>query len=203
MVEQPTYDIYLRFLETEGIPVYGIARTAAGIDMRELEQRFKSGEIKFFYTMSRYHNPIGTSYSAEERKVIARLAGKYDVYVLEDDYMADLGLERQFDPIFACDESSHVIYVKSFSKIIFPGLRVGAVVLPERLLKTFHAYKIYPDTSLLSQAALEVYIKNGMYDRHKHKIGSLYESRMRALKESLERYNEPGLIEVPRISSGI
>jgi DNA-binding transcriptional MocR family regulator len=203
LVEQPSYDIYLRFLETERIPVYGIARTAAGIDLSALEQWFRSGDIKFFYTMSRYHNPLGTSYSTEERKAIARLAGKYDVYVLEDDYMADLGTERKFDPIYAYDASSYVIYVKSFSKIIFPGLRVGAVVLPERLLRTFHAYKIYPDTSLLSQAALEVYIKNGMYERHKHKISSLYSSRMRALNESVERYNEAGLVEVPRIGSGI
>ncbi|MBD3920360.1 PLP-dependent aminotransferase family protein [Paenibacillus sp. PR3] len=203
LVEQPSYDIYLRFLETERIPVYGIARTAAGIDLNELEQWFRSGDIKFFYTMSRYHNPLGTSYRAAERKAIARLAGKYDVYVVEDDYMADLGTERQFDPIYAYDVSSYVIYVKSFSKIIFPGLRVGAVVLPQRLLDTFHAYKIYPDTSLLSQAALEVYIKNGMYERHKHAISSLYASRMRVLNESVERYNEAGLLEVPRIGSGI
>ncbi|MDQ0061667.1 aminotransferase-like domain-containing protein [Paenibacillus harenae] len=203
LVEQPSYDIYLRYLEAEGIPVHGIARTAAGIDLRELEQKFGSGGIKFFYTMSRYHNPLGTSYNADERKAIARLAGKYDVYVVEDDYMADLGAERQFDPIYAYDRSSHVVYLKSFSKIIFPGLRLGAIVLPERLLKTFRIYKSYPDTSLLSQAALEVYIKNGMYERHKHKICSLYASRMRALNESVERYNEAGLIEVPGVSSGI
>lgn len=202
LVEQPTYDIYVRFLETEGVPVYGIVRTAGGIDLTELERRFKSGDIKFFYTMSRYHNPLGTTFSAEEGRAIVRLARKYDVYILEDDYMADLGTERQFDPLYAYDGGSNVIYVKSFSKIIFPGLRVGAIVLPEQL-KTFHAYKIYPDTSLLSQAALEVYIKNGMYDRHKHKISSLYASRMRALQESVERYNKPGLIEVPDISSGI
>nr|WP_208420371.1 PLP-dependent aminotransferase family protein [Paenibacillus lupini] len=203
LVEQPSYDRYLRFLEREGTPVYGIARTAAGIDLQELERWFKSGKIKFFYTMSRYHNPLGTSYSVDERKAIAKLAGKYDVFILEDDYMADLGSDRQMDPIYASDGGEHVIYVKSFSKIIFPGLRVGAIVLPERLLKPFYAYKIYPDTSLLSQAALEVYIKNGMYERHKHKIGSLYASRMLALNESVERYNEPGLMEVPDIRSGI
>ena len=203
LVEQPSYDGYLRLLETEGIPVTGIARTGAGIDMSELERKFGSEDIKFFYTMSRFHNPLGTSYSAEERKAIARLAGKYDVYVLEDDYMADLGAERRFDPIYAYDTSSRVVYVKSFSKIIFPGLRLGAIVLPEPLLKTFEAFKPYPDTSLLSQAALEVYIKNGMYERHKHKIRSLYASRMKALNDSVKRYNEAGAIEVPDIRSCI
>jgi DNA-binding transcriptional MocR family regulator len=203
LVEQPSYDIYLRFLETEGVPVCGITRTATGIDLRELEEKFRSGRIKFFYTMSRYHNPLGTSYSAEERKAIAGLAGKYDVYVVEDDYMADLGAERRFDPIYAYDRTSHVVYLKSFSKIIFPGLRLGAVVLPERLLKTFHAYKRYADTSSLSQAALEVYIRNGMYERHKHKICSQYAARIRALNKAVERYNDAGLIEVSGVSSGV
>lgn len=203
LVEQPSYDLYLRFLEAEGITVRGIPRTTAGIDLGELERIFGSGEIKFFYTMSRYHNPLGTSYSTQERRAIARLADKYDVYVVEDDYMADLGTERSFDPIYAYDECSRVIYVKSFSKIIFPGLRVGAAVLPEGLLKAFQAYNSYSNTSLLSQAALEVYIKNGMYERHKHKISSLYASRLQVLMESVKQHNEAGLLEVPEITSGI
>ncbi len=172
LVEQPSYNIYMRFFEAEGIPVCGIARTAAGIDLVELEEKFRQGNIKFFYTMSRYHSPLGTSYNADERKTIARLASKYDVYVVEDDYMADLGEEPGIDPIYAYNGTSHVVYVKSFSKIIFPGLRLGAVVLPEKLLESFRRYKRYADTSQLSQAALEVYIKNGMYERHKHKIRS-------------------------------
>ncbi|MBD0379873.1 aminotransferase-like domain-containing protein [Paenibacillus sedimenti] len=203
LVEQPSYDLYLRFLEAEGIPVCTIARSAAGIDMRELEETFRSGRIKYFYTMSRNHNPLGTSFSTEERKTIARLAGKYDVYVVEDDYMADLGAERRFDPIYAYDRTSHVVYLKSFSKIIFPGLRLGAAVVPEQLLKTFQDYKRYGDTSLLSQAALEVYIKNGMYERHKHKISSQYMTRLHALNEAVKRYNDAGLIEASDVTSGV
>ncbi|MEW9701212.1 PLP-dependent aminotransferase family protein [Paenibacillus sp. SI8] len=203
LVEQPSYDVYLRFLEAEGIPVRGIERTAAGINLQELEGEFKSGGIKFFYTMSRYHNPLGTSYSTEERKAIAALATKYNVYVVEDDYMADLGEDRSFDPIYAYSLTSHVVYLKSFSKIIFPGLRLGAAVLPERLLETFRTYKMYPDTSLLSQAALDVYIKNGMYERHKHKIYSQYAARICALNETLQRYNDEGLIQASGVSSGV
>ncbi|WP_199615300.1 aminotransferase-like domain-containing protein [Paenibacillus alkalitolerans] len=203
LVEQPSYHIFLRFLEAEDIPVCGIARSAAGIDLSELEEKFKTGGIKFFYTMPRYHNPLGTSYSADVRKAIARLAAKYDVYIVEDDYMADLGEDRGFDPIFAYSSTSHVVYLKSFSKIIFPGLRLGAAVLPESLLETFRSYKRYADTSLLSQAALEVYIKNGMFERHKRKICSQYTARIRALKEAVQRYNDAGLIQIPDIGSGI
>ncbi|TBL81073.1 PLP-dependent aminotransferase family protein [Paenibacillus thalictri] len=203
LVEQPSYDIYLRFLEEEGLPVRGIARTSAGIDLRELEETFKHGGIKFFYTMSRYHNPLGTSYSMEVRKAIAGLASKYNVYIVEDDYMADLGEERSFDPIYTYSKSSHVVYLKSFSKIIFPGLRLGAAVLPEPLLAAFCAHKRYADTSLLSQAALEVYIKNGMYERHKRKIYTQYTARIQALNEAVKRYNHAGRLEVSQVSSGV
>ncbi|KHF34770.1 putative HTH-type transcriptional regulator YdcR [Paenibacillus sp. P1XP2] len=203
LVEQPSYDIYLRFLETENLPVKGIVRTAAGIDLAELEETFRSGGIKFFYTMTRYHNPLGTSYTVQERKAIARLADKYGVYVVEDDYMADLGNERGFDPIFAYSRKEHVIYVKSFSKIIFPGLRLGAAVMPGHLVETFRHYKRYPDTSLLSQAALEIYIKNGMYERHKHAICNQYAARIRAANEAIQRHNKDGVIEAAHVASGI
>jgi DNA-binding transcriptional MocR family regulator len=93
--------------------------------------------------------------------------------------------------------------LKSFSKIIFPGLRLGVAVLPERLLETFRTFKRSADTSLLSQAALEVYIKNGMYERHKRKISSQYAARMRALNEAVQRYNKAGLIEVSDVKSGV
>lgn len=76
LVEQPSYNIYLRYLEMEGIPLRGIARSAQGIDFAELEELFKDGGIKFFYTMARNHNPLGTTYCTDERKAIARLASQ-------------------------------------------------------------------------------------------------------------------------------
>lgn len=203
LVEQPSYNNYLEYLESEGLSVIGIPRSTAGIDLGALEDRFKTGNIKFFYTMSRYHNPLGTSLQMEERKAIAALASQYDVFVLEDDYMADLGSGRGFDPIYAYNQTSHIIYLKSFSKIIFPGLRLGAVVLPEKLLEGFHAYKKYGDTSLLSQAALEIYISNGMYERHKQKIYSQYETRMQALDSAVKRYGGTGLVKVVPGDGGI
>lgn len=202
LVEQPSYDIYMRFLEREEIPVYGVTRTASGIDLRELEHIFKNENIKFFYTMTRYQNPLGTSYSIGERKAIAKMADKYNVYIVEDDYMADLGEERSFDPVFSYNTNGYVIYLKSFSKIIFPGLRLGAAVLPQRLMGSFQAYKSY-NTSLLSQAALEVYIKNGMYERHKRKISGQYAARIRLLQQAGFRYNQAGLIEIPEVQAGV
>lgn len=203
LVEQPSYNLYLQFLEAEGLPVKSIARTADGIDLQQLEELFRGGEIKCFYTMSRHHNPLGTSYGTQEKKTIARLAAKYDVYVLEDDYMADLGDKRGFDPICAYDQSGHVVYLKSFSKIIFPGLRIGAVVLPGPLMDSFHKHNGQNGAALLSQAALDIYIKNGMYERHREKIYRQYESRVEILHDAVKLYNHAGLLEVADVRSGV
>lgn len=189
LIEQPSYHLFIDYLETHKIPVVGIERTSEGIDMLELERIFKSENIKFFYTMPRYHNPLGTSYSQEEKKKILELAKKYDVYIVEDDYLADFEQNLKADPIFSYDNFSHVIYLKSYSKIIFPGLRIGIAVIPESIIERFSKYKsvLDIDSSMLSQAALEIYIKSGMFERHKEKIKASYLLRAKCLTSLLEK----------------
>lgn len=189
LIEQPSYHLFIDYLETHKIPVVGIERTSEGIDMLELERIFKSENIKFFYTMPRYHNPLGTSYSQEERKKILELAKEYDVYIVEDDYLADFEQNLKADPIFSYDNFSHVIYLKSYSKIIFPGLRIGIAVIPESIIERFSKYKsvLDIDSSMLSQAALEIYIKSGMFERHKEKIKASYLLRAKSLTSLLEK----------------
>lgn len=189
LVEQPGYHLFVEHLLTHQVPVKGITRTADGVDMDELEMRFRAGDIKFFYTMPRFHQPLGTSYSNQQKKQIAALARKYDVYLVEDDYMADLEQDSKADPMHAYDEGNRVIYLKSFSKIIFPGLRVGVAVLPAPLVDIFCRYKrtVDIDSSMLSQGALEIYVKSGMFERHRQKIRESYTRRAAALAAALKQ----------------
>jgi DNA-binding transcriptional MocR family regulator len=191
LVEQPTYPLYLEMLQLYGIPAAGIARTERGIDLDELEAQFRSGDIKLFYTIPRFHNPLGTSYDTRTKKAIAKLAERYGVFVVEDDYLADLETDPKADPIYAYGPS-HVVYLKSYSKIIFQGLRVGAAVLPPALQSTFIQHKRFADigSSMLSQAALEIYIQSGMFARRKRKISASYRSRLQRLNRALEAYND-------------
>lgn len=190
LVEQPGYHLLNQLLEIYRVPARGIRRTAAGIDLAELERQFQTGDIKMFCTVPRFHNPLGTSYSTREKKAIAALAEAYDVYIVEDDYLADLEDDSKADPIYAYDRSSHVIYLKSYSKILFPGLRVGVAVVPAAIEETFNRHKklLDIDSSMLSQAALEIYMKSGMFERHKQKIKSTYKRRMMRLNEALRQY---------------
>ncbi|GIN69093.1 MULTISPECIES: PLP-dependent aminotransferase family protein [Bacillus] len=199
LIEQPTYHLLLKYLEVHQLPVIGIERTSQGIDLEKLERLFRTEDIKFFYTMPRFHNPLGSSYSEKEKKSIVRLAEMYGVYIVEDDFLGDLEGNKKADPLYAYDVSSRVIYLKSFSKIIFPGLRVGVAVLPDSLTEVFNQYKRLTDidSSMLSQAALEIYLKSGMFERHKQKIRSSYEKRSRLLHALLKELSESsgGLVE--------
>lgn len=188
LIEQPGYHLFIESLQTLQIPVIGIRRTSNGIDLAELERLFREENIKFFYTMPRYHNPLGTSYSQKEKKEILELAQKYNVFIVEDDYLADFEQNSKADPIYSYDDFTHVIYLKSYSKVIFPGLRIGIAVIPDKLIETFSQYKriLDIDSSMLSQAALEIYIKNGMFERHKEKMKATYFSRANCLISALE-----------------
>lgn len=189
LIEQPTYHLYIEYLEINKIPVIGIKRTNEGIDLNELERIFQTGKIKFFYTIPRYHHPLGTSYSKDEKEKIMFLAKKYNVFIVEDDYLADLETDSKADPLYSLDNGNHVIYLKSYSKIIFPGLRVGVAVIPPVIANAFHTYKkvLDIDSPMISQAALEIYIKSGMFERHKSKINSSYYNRSIKLAETLEK----------------
>lgn len=187
LIEQPCYHLLVEHLQTHQLPVMGIRRTEQGIDMDELERIFRTEDIKFFYTIPRFHNPLGSSYRTEERKRIAALARKYDAYIVEDDYLADLEHNPKSDPLYAYDQSGHVIYLKSYSKIIFPGLRIGVAVIPDALIQTFNRYKRTQDidSSMLSQGALEIYLKSGMFEHHREKIRTSYARRSQIMQAVL------------------
>lgn len=193
LVEQPTFQGMLRSLDLMGVTTLGLERTMEGIDLDELERHFRNNHIKFFYTVPRFHNPLGASYTAEQKKRIAKLAEQYDVYIVEDDYLADMDTDDKADPIYAYDQAGKVIYVKSFSKIMLPGLRLASVVLPTSLMETFRLFKASSDssTSALSQAALELYLNCGMYDHHASLVRERYRLRMQHLAECCERLLPP------------
>lgn len=204
LVEQPTYTLFLELLRIYGVPVEGITRTESGISLDELEAKFRTGDIKFFYTIPRFHNPLGSSYDTRTKKAIAELANRYGVFVVEDDYLSDLETDSRADPIYAyCP--SHVVYLKSYSKILFPGLRLGVAVLPAALQPEFSSRKRFSDidSSMLSQAALEIYIQSGMFERRKRNISASYRSRLQRLNQALDACNDSADVRHLRVESGL
>lgn len=168
LVEQPTYHRINDLLTAQKLPYQTIERTPEGIDLEELEWIFRTGYIKFFYTIPRFHYPLGHSYNRKEKEEIIRLAQLYDVYIVEDDYLADFDSKHELT-FHYLDDSQHVIYIKSFSASLFPALRITALLLPSDIQSAFIAYKkaVDYDSNLIMQKALSLYIDNLMFEKNR------------------------------------
>lgn len=178
LIEKPTYHRMESLLNHLGVPYQTINRGFNGLDLGVLESLFQSGEIKFFYTISRFSNPLGLSYTTKEKEAIVRLAEQYHVYILEDDYLGDFVKAKEL-PLHYYDTHQRVIYLKSFSMSVFPALRIATLVLPQTLKSQFLTQKsmIDLDTNLLMQKALALYLENGMFYKNLKHIKHLLKER--------------------------
>ncbi|MBF1698797.1 aminotransferase-like domain-containing protein [Streptococcus sanguinis] len=192
LVEQPTYHRINDLLLAQKLPCETIERTPQGINLGELEKIFQSGKIKFFYTIPRFHYPLGHSYSRQDKEEILRLAQLYNVYVVEDDYLSDFDGRRELT-FHYLDNSQRVIYIKSFSTSLFPALRITALLLPPQIQKTFIAYKsaVDYDSNLIMQKALSLYIDSLMFEKNRLALLQLQEEEAKKAQTLLERAQLP------------
>ena len=192
LVEQPTYHRMNRLLVAQGLAYQTIERRIDGIDLEELEEQFKSGKIKFFYTIPRFHYPLGHSYSDQEKRAILDLANQYGVYIVEDDYLGDLD-PRKGQTFHYLDTEDRVIYIKSFSTSLFPALRITALILPNTLKEAFVSYKniLDYDSNLIMQKALSLYIDSQLFEKNRLARLSLQENYQARIKEVLEENTCP------------
>lgn len=192
LLEQPTYYRMNDMVKAQKLPFTTISRGFGGLNLKELEMIFKNDDIKFFYTISRFSNPLGLSYSLEEKQAILDLAYRYDIYIVEDDYMGDFSRTNDL-PLHYYDTRDRVIYLKSFSMSVFPALRLGAVVLPKMILKAFldHKSLIDYDTNLIMQKALSLYLDNGMFDQNLKRLRQYFQNEKRKAESLLDKIQIP------------
>lgn len=189
LVEQPTYHRMNQLLLAQNLPYQTIERRVDGIDLKELEKHFKSGNIKFFYTIPRFHYPLGHSYSEEEKRAILDLAAKYQIYIVEDDYLGDLD-PKMGQTFHYLDQNDLVIYIKSFSTSIFPALRITALILPNVMKEAFVSYKniLDYDNNLIMQKALSLYIDSQLFEKNRVARLALQEKSQDQIQKLLKAY---------------
>ena len=189
LVEQPTYHRMNQLLLAQNLPYQTIERRVDGIDLKELEEHFRSGNIKFFYTIPRFHYPLGHSYSEEEKRAILDLAAKYQIYIVEDDYLGDLD-PKMGQTFHYLDQKDLVIYIKSFSTSIFPALRITALILPNVIKDAFVAYKniLDYDNNLIMQKALSLYIDSQLFEKNRLARLTLQEESQEHIQKLLKAY---------------
>lgn len=187
-VEDPTYNNVLAAALGLGLRAAPVAMTPDGVDLTALARTLARPDVKAFYTIPTFHNPLGTTSSIPHRRALLKIATDCGVPVIEDGYEMDLRFAgRPVPPLAGLDSSGLVVLLFSFSKSLFPGARVGALAARGRAVDALLAVKQAADLSdsLPLQAALAEFSASGEYDRHLGRLRRVLRSRSAALLEAL------------------
>jgi 2-aminoadipate transaminase len=161
-----------------------------GLDIDALDGVLMQNRVKFILLTPDFHNPTGTALPIPERRRLLEIAARYQVPVVEDTIYSRIRLRGSATPsLRSLDRLGNVIQIDSFSKIAFPGLRVGWCLGPESVIERLRLVKQATDlhTDQLAQAALAEFIRRGYLARHLAKMRSVYRSRLEALEEALQK----------------
>lgn len=194
-VEAPTYHNVLHTLAGLGAQPVEVPMTADGPDLAVLERVLARPEVKAFYTIPTFHNPMGTTTTLAARRALLEVAARHGKPVIEDAFEMDLRCQgRPVAPLAALDERGLVVHLFSFSKSLFPGARVGSILARGRALDGLIALKHATDLSDATplQAAMAEFVECGAYDRHLTRIRRELRTRHAVLAEALERHMPEG-----------
>ncbi len=180
IVEKPTYNGALDLFDALHINPIGIPVDAEGMCVEELEPLLQTYHPKLIYTVPTFQNPSGMSMSSSRRRQLINLARRYNVPILEDDYVGDLRYEGLARPALkSLDQTGNVIYVSTFSKMLMPDLRVGFLAASGPIYDRLVNLKCLSDlaTSNLFQRSLNAYLSVGSYHSHLRKMTRIYKRR--------------------------
>lgn len=172
------------------------SRERLGLDIDGLETVLLQNRVKLIFVTPDFHNPTGTVMPVSNRRRLLELAGRYQVPVVEDGIYARLRVRGNATPsLKTLDSAGHVIQIDSFSKIAFPGLRVGWCIAAEPVIERLRLLKQATDlhSDQLAQAAMAEFVERGYLARHLAKMKQVYRSRLNAMEEALLNHMPDGV----------
>jgi len=185
-VEEPTYSGALQVFKSRGAKIISIPMLDDGIDIGILKLKLEKIKPKLIYIMPNFQNPTGISYSTYKKKKLIELAEQYDFYIVEDDFMSDFKFDSEDNkPLKSYDDKNRVIYIKSFSKILMPGLRIGIVEIPNELLKKVLWAKYSSDISTpgLIQKSMYYYMEYFNWNEYLDSVEKVYTQKYTLAKK--------------------
>jgi GntR family transcriptional regulator/MocR family aminotransferase len=188
-VEDPGYPGARRNFVAQGARLIPIPVDDQGVRVEELFTRHAQ-PVRLMYVTPSHQFPTGVTLPLRRRIELLRWAHRTGAIVLEDDYdSAYRYAERPIPALQGLDEAGCVIYVGTFSKVLFPALRIGYLVVPKALVDVFVRAKAYSDrqSPLIEQYALTDFIDEGHFERHVRRMRGLYERRRNALVAELKK----------------
>jgi DNA-binding transcriptional MocR family regulator len=195
VVEDPVYHGIRNVFERSGGRLFGIPMTSDGVDMEQLARVCAAERPKLIVVTPEFQNPTGATLATESRRALVRLAAEFHVTVVENDIYRDLRYEGEALPTLKqLDETGNVILIRSFSKIAFPGLRVGWLTAPAKLAAQLADARQWCDlhTDHLSQAILLRFAESGRLAAHISTVRTAGRERLRAVRQACERYLPEG-----------
>lgn len=158
----------------------------------------RAPKARLAYITPSHQFPLGVTMSISRRLALLDWAKRANAYILEDDYDSEFRFaERPLATLQGMDHADRVIYIGTFSKVLFPSLRVGYLILPPTLVDSFLKVRRLIDihNPMLEQAVLADFIIEGHYIRHLRRMRTLYAERRNALLEATK--NLPLEIDAP------
>jgi GntR family transcriptional regulator/MocR family aminotransferase len=183
-------------LRNAGAELVGIKQADDGIDVGDLEATIKKNKIRLLYLTPLHQYPTTTTLSGAKRVRIYRLAQQYNIPIIEDDYDHEFHYSSQpLPPMAADDPSGLVIYLSSFSKIMFPGIRLGIVAVDNKLARHIVSYRTLMNhkANILLQDAVARWMKDGGFERHLRKSTRQYQKRRTCMVDMLNNFIEEGI----------
>ncbi|WP_164553264.1 PLP-dependent aminotransferase family protein [Brevibacillus marinus] len=191
IVEDPGLPAASDAFAASGAKILRITLDEQGIRTESLENLLMQFPVKFIYVNPTFHNPTGITMSLERREHLLALAKRYGVPIVEDDPTGLLYYgKKPTPPLKAMDRDDLVIYLRTFSKYVFPGLRVAVLVAPEPIVSNLLKVKQRIDlhSNNLSQIAVHAFLLEGRLQRHLERLRSAYAARISLLEEMLSAY---------------
>jgi len=179
--ENPTHHTAIKNLKLHGFGITGIPMERDGIHLGELEKALSEGVYDCAYFVPSYHNPTGIVMSPEKRQRLMKLMGQYSIPVIEDGFNEELRYSgSHVAPLIAtAGGGNSVIYLGSFSKVLFPGLRIGWILADQELIYYLESIKRAQSihTSTLDQSILYQYLYNGNLEKYLKKARAEYKRK--------------------------
>jgi GntR family transcriptional regulator/MocR family aminotransferase len=186
-VEDPGYPGARLAFMTAGAQLIPVQVDHDGINVAEIIRRGR--DVRAVYVTPSHQYPMGMTMSASRRMLLLNWAARSGAWIIEDDYDSEYRFgSRPIASLQGLDTDGRVIYIGTFSKVMFPALRLGYMVVPKDLVPAFSAARDAADifSSTLYQAVLTDFIREGHFARHIRRMRMLYMERRRVLVNAIQ-----------------
>lgn len=192
LCENPTHNTAIKIMKLHGINIVGVEIDENGVSIDKLKEELSKNKFKLSYFIPSYHNPTGIVMSVEKRVELYKLLKNYNIPIVEDGFNEELRYSgSHVAPIAALSgEGNSVIYIGSFSKILFPGIRIGWILGDKKLINYLESAKRSRNihTSSLDQAIFYEYLYGGNFEKYIKKARKFYKDKYEFAMKCAKEY---------------